>query len=126
MLSTAKGSNNLGCKTNNATQKGDILAGLEESRSRREELYIEFHQHPELSLQEEWTSQKIVDKLDEFGIENHRVGWWLSSKTVAMRGDIDALPVPEHSGKEYASKGKPRVWTRFPHHERAHCAEAVQ
>lgn len=74
MLSTAKGSNNLGCKTNNATQKGDILAGLEESRSRREELYIEFHQHPELSLQEEWTSQKIVDKLDEFGIENHRVG----------------------------------------------------
>lgn len=39
MLSTAKGSNNLGCKTNNATQKGDILAGLE-----------------------------------EFGIENHRVG----------------------------------------------------
>ncbi|EEI26004.1 hypothetical protein HMPREF0294_2469 [Corynebacterium glucuronolyticum ATCC 51867] len=43
-----------------------------------------------------------------------------------MCGDIDALPVPEHSGKEYASKGKPRVWTRFPHHERAHCAEAVQ
>ena len=39
MLSTAKGSNNFGCKTNNATQKGDILAGLE-----------------------------------EFGIENHRVG----------------------------------------------------
>ncbi|MCI6207289.1 MAG: M20/M25/M40 family metallo-hydrolase, partial [Corynebacterium glucuronolyticum] len=88
-----------------------ILSDLEDTRSDREKLYIEFHQHPELSLQEEWTSQKIVDELDAAGIEHRRVGNTGvvaiirngDGPAVAMRADIDALPVPEESGKDYAS-----------------------
>ncbi|WP_276847612.1 amidohydrolase [Corynebacterium pyruviciproducens] len=88
-----------------------ILSDLEETREAREKLYVEFHQNPELSMEEEWTSQRIADVLDESGIEYHRVGKTGivaiiangDGPTVAMRGDIDALPVPEQSGKDYAT-----------------------
>ena len=89
-----------------------ILSDLEETREAREKLYVEFHQNPELSMEEEWTSQRIADVLDESGIEYHRVGKTGivaiiangDGPTVAMRGDIDALPVPEQSGKDYATE----------------------
>ncbi|MDK7214716.1 amidohydrolase [Corynebacterium pyruviciproducens] len=88
-----------------------ILSDLEETREAREKLYVEFHQNPELSMEEEWTSQSIADVLDESGIEYHPVGKTGivaiiangDGPTVAMRGDIDALPVPEQSGKDYAT-----------------------
>ncbi|WP_311354675.1 amidohydrolase [Corynebacterium pyruviciproducens] len=88
-----------------------ILSDLEETREAREKLYVEFHQNPELSMEEEWTSQRIADVLDESGIEYHPVGKTGivaiiangDGPTVAMRGDIDALPVPEQSGKDYAT-----------------------
>ena len=88
-----------------------ILSDLEETREAREKLYVEFHQNPELSMEEEWTSQSIADVLDESGIEYHPVGKTGivaiiangDGPTVAMRGDIDALPVPEQSGKNYAT-----------------------
>lgn len=89
----------------------NILSDLDSTRDEREELLKHFHQHPELSMQEVETSAKIREELEAAGIEVHQVG-----KTglvaivengegpiVAMRGDIDALPVKEASGKDYAS-----------------------
>ncbi|AKK10378.1 amidohydrolase [Corynebacterium uterequi] len=91
-----------------------ILSGLDASRSEREELYIWFHQNPELSLQEYETADRIERELADAGIAVTRVGKTGLVATiengdgpvVAMRADIDALPVEEASGKEYASTMK--------------------
>lgn len=88
-----------------------ILADLDSTREAREALYKHFHQHPELSLQEHATAERIESELSARGIEVKRVGETgliavLSNgegPTVAMRADIDGLPVKEASGKDYAS-----------------------
>ena len=73
----------------------------------------EFHMNPEPSLQEYETSKKIKNELEKDGIECEIVAdtgvvatirGAHSGKTVALRGDIDALAVIEQTGKEYASK----------------------
>ncbi|AGF71529.1 amidohydrolase [Corynebacterium halotolerans] len=89
----------------------EILSDLESSRPRREELYKFFHQHPELSLQEDVTAGRIREELEAVDIEVHRVGRTGlvaviangDGPTVAARADIDALPVREESGKDYAA-----------------------
>lgn len=92
----------------------NILADLASSRDAREALYKHFHRHPELSLQEYATAARIEDELRAGGIDDVlRIG-----KTglvailrngpgpvVAMRGDIDGLPMAERSGKDYAAEG---------------------
>ena len=91
----------------------NILSDLAASRQTREALYQDFHRHPELSLQEYRTAERIEAELRSYGIEVLRIG-----KTgvvgvinngpgpvVAMRGDIDALPMAEQSGKDYAATG---------------------
>ncbi|WP_018297766.1 amidohydrolase [Corynebacterium lubricantis] len=88
-----------------------ILSDLDSTRAEREELLKHFHQHPELSLQEYETSARIRAELEAAGIEVHSVGKTGlvaivengEGPVVAMRGDIDALPVKEVSGKDYAS-----------------------
>lgn len=88
-----------------------ILAELDATRAEREELYIHFHRNPELSLQEHATAATIHETLAAEGIDVRRVGATGlvatltngAGPTVAMRADIDALPVKEASGKEYAS-----------------------
>ena len=71
-----------------------------------------FHMHPELSRQEVETSKRICEELASMGIEykaypdNTVIGIIDSGKpgkTVLVRGDIDALPVQETTGVEYAS-----------------------
>ena len=73
----------------------------------------EFHMNPEPSLQEYETSKRIKAELEKDGIECEIVAdtgvvatihGANSGKTVALRGDIDALAVIEQTGKEYASK----------------------
>ena len=88
-----------------------LLAAVHQTRAAREDLYVWFHQHPELSMQEDITADRIRQRLDELGISWSAVGHTgtvcvLDNGTgpvVALRGDIDALPVRESSGKEYAS-----------------------
>lgn len=88
-----------------------ILSDLDSTREAREDLYKQFHREPELSLQEESTAQRIADQLEDAGIEFTRVGNTGivaviengEGPVVAMRGDIDALPMKEDSGKDYAS-----------------------
>ena len=74
----------------------------------------EFHQHPELSLQEFWTASRIEEELDRFGIEHTRVGETgvlgtlrgegRGDGVVVLRADIDALPIQETNPEAYASQ----------------------
>jgi len=69
------------------------------------------HQHPELSFQEHETCAFICDQLKTMGIEHHVVASTgvvahvgSGDRCVALRADIDALPIHEETGLEYASK----------------------
>lgn len=72
------------------------------------------HRHPELSYQEHHTMKFIADILVSFGIETTSgvgdtgvigvIKGDLSGKTVALRADIDALPIQDEKECEYASQ----------------------
>ena len=63
----------------------------------------ELHQHPELSMQEEWTCGRICEELSALGIpyelagEKNVIGRieFGPGKKLAIRADFDALPVQE-------------------------------
>lgn len=88
-------------------------AFFEEVREFRRHL----HQYPELSFQEKETSQYIAKILDKEGIQ-YETGWIETgivatiegkdpmSKTIALRADIDALPIEELTEAPYQSKNK--------------------
>ena len=71
------------------------------------------HQNPELSNQEFQTTKLIQEKLTEYGIEIADIGLKtgvvgvlkgrFSGKTLAIREDIDALPMKELTGLPFAS-----------------------
>ena len=76
-----------------------------------------FHAHPELSFEEKNTTHEIGKCLEEMGLTPHYYpdynGLWAiikggkstpGSKTVALRADIDALPVEEHTGLTFCSQ----------------------
>ncbi len=72
------------------------------------------HKHPELSNQEFKTTELIREKLTEYGVEIAEIGMKTgvvgiirggkSGKTVAIREDIDALPMKELTGLPFASE----------------------
>ena len=76
----------------------------------------ELHRHPELSFREVQTAQYIEKCLSEAGISHSRIaetgvlakieGKGDLSKAVVLRADIDALPIEEQTGLEYASENK--------------------
>lgn len=76
----------------------------------------DIHQHPELSGQEERTAKLVADHLRRLGMEVQTgvggtgvVGVLRGGhpgKTVALRADMDALPVAEKTGLPFASKAK--------------------
>lgn len=79
------------------------------------ELRRDLHRHPELSWKEERTSGRLEAALRAFGIsEIRRVagtgviarvpGRDRGAPVVALRGDIDALPIQEATGLPYASE----------------------
>lgn len=73
----------------------------------------EFHMYPEESLKEYETSKKILAELKRSGITCELIAdtgviatihGYAPGKTIALRGDIDALSVIEKSNQPYASK----------------------
>lgn len=75
------------------------------------------HTHPELSYEEERTTDFIADELEKMGLEPRRfdlgTGLWCdvpaardatAEDVVALRADIDALPMDEESGLDFASR----------------------
>lgn len=73
----------------------------------------EFHEHPESSLHESWTSERIEQELTALGIEHQRItetgviGTIKGNgegKRIALRADIDALALQTELTTDYASK----------------------
>jgi len=72
------------------------------------------HQHPELSFHEKNTSAFVASKLNELGISYDRMagnglvallkGEKASDQVVALRGDMDALPITEANDVSYKSQ----------------------
>lgn len=78
------------------------------------EIRRHLHQNPELSFEEYNTSQYVCSKLDEFGIANESgivktgvvgliKGKNPDSKVIALRADLDALPIFEENDIPYKS-----------------------
>ena len=75
----------------------------------------DIHKHPELSFQEKRTSKLVAKKLNSFGIEVienigktgvvGKLQGGNSGKTIALRADMDALPIQETSDVSYKSIG---------------------
>src|SRR5256885_1583027 len=93
----------------------NVEARVAEAAPGLEPVYKHFHAHPELSLQEEKTSARLADELEQLGYKvTRRVGGYgvvgvLSNgngPTVLVRTDMDALPVTEQTGVPYASAVK--------------------
>src|SRR6478735_4037286 len=88
---------------------------LERAQEMRDQLVAwrrDFHQHPELFFQEIRTAKKVTDHLDTLGIE-YAVGIAKTgvvahlgegSPVVALRADMDALPISESNEVEYKSE----------------------
>ena len=76
----------------------------------------DFHKHPELSFKEFRTSKIVAEKLNNFGIETKKnigktgvVGILKGEKngpTIALRADMDALPIQETNELSYKSVNK--------------------
>ena len=75
-------------------------------------LYTHLHSHPELSLHEQKTAERLAKELREAGLEvTEGVGGYGlvalmrngEGPTVMIRTDMDALPVEEQTGLPYAS-----------------------
>jgi len=75
----------------------------------------DLHQHPELSFQETRTAERICAELDRLGIAYESgvahtgiiadiPGRGDALKKVALRADIDALPIQEETGLSFASE----------------------
>ncbi len=78
------------------------------------EVRRDFHKHPEPRFQETRTAAKVAEYLRELGLEVQTkvggtgvVGLFRGAspgKTLAIRADMDALPIQEETGADYASR----------------------
>lgn len=76
----------------------------------------QFHQHPELSFKEYATSETIRDILDRWGIDYTfphvktgivaRIKGSSPGRRIALRSDMDALPIMENSGLDFSSRNQ--------------------
>lgn len=89
-----------------------LWAGLDELSDLLADFYRDLHQHPELSLREQRTAQRVAGALAPLGFEvttqiggTGVVGLLRNGDgpVVMLRADFDALPVLEDTGLPYAS-----------------------
>jgi amidohydrolase len=83
------------------------------------ELRRHFHRHPEVSFGEHETSRQLTDRLRQLGLEIKTcptetgvvamLDTGRPGKTVMLRADIDALPIHEESGVDFASRSDGRM-----------------
>ena len=79
----------------------------------------DLHAHPEIAFEEHRTSTVVAEKLASFGVEVHRglagtgvVGVLKAGsgrRTIALRADMDALPLQEKTGASHASTAPGRM-----------------
>ncbi len=91
----------------------DILSKAKEIENYVIEFRRKLHAHPELSGEEKNTQKLIIDELEELNVQYKKVGnasliatlkGSKEGKIVALRADIDALPIKEASGVEFTSE----------------------
>jgi len=89
-----------------------IRSGLDQLYPSLNALYMDLHQHPELSTKETRTAQKMAEQLKRLGFEvttgvggTGVVGLFRNGKgpTLLVRTELDALPVLENTGLDCAS-----------------------
>jgi amidohydrolase len=92
-----------------------IIEQADAIREKLTEIREDLHKHPELSFQEERTSRRIVEIMRDLGLDEIREGIAKTGvvgllhggkpgKTIAMRADIDALPIQEENDVPYKSQ----------------------
>ncbi|CCI52163.1 amidohydrolase [Nostocoides jenkinsii] len=95
-----------------ATPFTGLCDAIESRRSELVDIRRDLHQHPELSHQEKRTTAVLADRLGQAAIPVRRLpGTGLIADLgpadarfrVALRADIDALPVRERTGLDFAS-----------------------
>ncbi len=79
-----------------------------------QDLYTSIHRSPELSLAEAKTSRRLAEELQKIGtfkvteaVGGHGIVAVMENgrgKTLLLRADLDALPVKEQTGAQYASR----------------------
>ena len=97
----------------------DMLTAAQDIRHFLQEAYHHFHQYPELSHQEIETSQRVAHWLKEAGLEvwEHVGGTGVvgllrgmeGTRTIALRADMDALPIQEETDSPFASRNQGRM-----------------
>ncbi|MGU3575330.1 M20 aminoacylase family protein [Brucellaceae bacterium C25G] len=96
------------------SEKFATINDLEAQRAELEEMRHHLHANPELSFEEEKTAAYVADKLEGWGYDvtrnvgGHGVVGCLTvgsgGRNIAIRADMDALPIEEKTGLPYASK----------------------
>ena len=95
----------------------DIQAAAKAKESYLLDLRHELHMYPEIACEEERTSARIAEELEKLGIPHEIIGNRNvvgiltglgkgpdADSAIAIRADIDALPMPEEVDWEYKSK----------------------
>lgn len=99
-----------------------MLDFLKEAENIKQEIILirrKIHEHPELGFEEKDTSKLIKEFLENEGIEYYSVaktgvcakivGQKQSEKCIALRADMDALPIEEENNVPYSSKIKGKM-----------------
>jgi amidohydrolase len=100
--------------TNNSIDLAQIRLEIRSLQTRLAEWRRRFHQRPELAFQERLTSEFVSQKLTEMGIK-HQTGiaktgivatieGTLPGRVLAIRADMDALPIQEANEVSYRSQ----------------------
>ncbi|MBD3664810.1 M20 aminoacylase family protein [Sulfitobacter aestuariivivens] len=94
----------------------NILPTIAESTDELEAIYRDLHAHPEIGFTEVRTSGIVADKLRAYGVDEVHTGLGKTgvvgiirgkgqgNRRVGLRADMDALPIHETTGLEYASQ----------------------
>lgn len=92
-----------------------ILDYIEQHKQEFINFRRQFHQIPEIGMEEYETSSRIIDYLTEWGFKVNKIDETGvtallrsndSKKTIAIRADIDALPITEETGLDFSSTNK--------------------
>ncbi|QDI05528.1 amidohydrolase [Xanthomonas cerealis pv. cerealis] len=97
-----------------SAERPDVAAAAARLQPKVVQWRRDFHQHPELSNREQRTAAKVAERLralglkPQTGIAHHGVmaiiKGALPGPKIALRADMDALPVTEQTGLAFASK----------------------
>ncbi|MBS7821063.1 amidohydrolase [Wohlfahrtiimonas chitiniclastica] len=91
----------------------ELFASIDALKAEMIAIRHHLHQHPEIGYEEHLTSDLVAERLTQWGYTVHRglaktgvVGQLKNGEgpTIALRADMDALPLQEHNDLPYQSK----------------------